>query len=955
MKARDLLFRMLAVVAGAQICVMVLLGSIGMREGMAKTLAAVFLLSLFCAPFLYWFVGKRVARRLSGQTLPSGESPGMGSILHSLTSNVPGIVYRGQRDWSLSFVSAEVESVTGYTGEEFLRGVAKWKEIIHFDDLERVKESFRTAVRERLKTLRVEYRIRHRNGDIRWIADRRQMMYNNAGAFDYVDGLILDITERKETDRRLAESEYRFRTITDTAPTGVVTADSAGTIDFFNRAAERMFGYTSDEIVGRNVTILIPERFREAHRTGLNRFRRTGETRIIGRTVELEAQKKDGSEFPIELSLGTWGKREAPCFSAIVRDITERRQWEDDRRESEEKFRVIFEEAKDGILLSNIETKRFVTGNRAICDMLGYSLEEIQRLGVADIHPEEELPRILDLFERQGRQASEIANEIPVQRKDGSVFFAEIKTSPVTISGTGYLIGNFRDVTERRTAERTLTRLGLAVDQAAEAVVVTDTAGNIEYVNPAFERITGYSLKEAIGCNLRMLKSGKHDDAFYQRMWETISHGEVWSGRFVNRKKDGTLYDEECTISPVRDASGKIVNFVAGKRDVTREMILQKQLQTAQRMESVGTFAGGVAHDFNNALTGVLGFGEMLKQRLAGDPSASADVEQILRSAERASTLTRQLLAFARRQVIEPVHLDLSKVVLDLSKLLRQVIGEHIEVKISQKEDLPSVFADPGQMEQVLMNLALNARDAMPSGGHLLIGTEVVSVGRKYVRSHPYMKEGRYVLLTVSDTGIGMEANTLERIFDPFFTTKGPEKGTGLGLAVVYGIVKQHNGFIHVYSEPGIGTTFKILLTAVDAGADATAEWNEETVCGGTETILLAEDDGPVRMLVERTLKECGYRVLPACNGEEAVEIFRQNAGEIQLAILDVVMPKKGGKEAFEEMHTANPALKVIYTSGYTADAVHESFVLRPGVSFLQKPFGLAILAGKVREVLDSR
>ena len=885
----------------------------------------------------------------------AAEKQELGNRLLSLINNVNGMVYRGHRDWSLSVIGAEVEPVTGYTSEEFMSGAVSWKVIIHPDDQGWLKESFRKAVKDQLKTLRVEYRIKHKNGGIRWVADRRQMMYDVNCSFAYVDGLLLDITERKETDRKLAESEYRFRTIADTAVNGMVTVDSRGNIDFFNRAAERLFGFTSDEVAGRNVTMLIPERYRNAHKAGLERYLKMGEPRIIGKTVELDALRKDGTEFPIELSPGTWGPREAPFFSAIIRDITERRHWEEALRESEERFRAIFDGSKDGILLADVESKRFITANRAVCDMLQYSLDEIRRLGVTDIHPDEDLPRVLDAFERQARQEFEVAKDLPVKRKDGSVFFADIKSSPVTISGKQYLIGNFRDVTERRETEEALTRLGMAVDQAAEAVVVTDTEGNIEYVNPAFERITGHSREEAVGRNMRILKSGKHDERFYKEMWATLSKGEVWQGRFINRKKDGTLYDEEDTISPVRDSFGKIVNFVAGKRDITREVVLRKQVQTAQRMESVGTLAGGVAHDFNNALTGVLGFGEMLKRRLADDPKASADVDQILRSAERASTLTRQLLTFARRQVIEPVNLSLGKVVLDLSKLLSKVIGEHIEIKTSLHEDLPSVFADPGQMEQVLMNLCLNARDAMPSGGMLLIRTEVTTVDGEYVKAHPYVKEGRYVLLTVSDTGIGMDEKTIERIFEPFFSTKGPEKGTGLGLAVVYGIVKQHNGFIHVSSDLGKGTTFGIRLPAVDAKPDASAAAKEERVRGGNETILLAEDDAPVRMLAERILKECGYRVLAARNGEEAVGVFKENGGKINLAILDVMMPIMGGKEAFEEMHRANPALKVIYTSGYTADAIHESFVLHAGVPFLQKPFGPGALARKVREVLDSR
>jgi CheY-like chemotaxis protein len=340
---------------------------------------------------------------------------------------------------------------------------------------------------------------------------------------------------------------------------------------------------------------------------------------------------------------------------------------------------------------------------------------------------------------------------------------------------------------------------------------------------------------------------------------------------------------------------------------------------------------------------------------MAGDDQALHDLDEILRCAERAATLTRQLLTFARRQVIEPVNLDLSVLVADLMMLIGKVVGEHIVAKTSPGKDVPTIHADRGQIEQVVMNLCLNARDAMPNGGRLMVETEDVYLEEEHVRQNPYMKTGRYALLTVSDTGVGMEETIRERVFEPFFTTKGPDKGTGLGLAMVYGIVKQHNGFIHLYSEPGKGTAFKVYLPAIEAQPDAVPEKRkEEIVRGGTETILLAEDEEAIRALAERILTGFGYTVLVARNGEEAVEIFRKNK-EIVLAVLDVVMPRKGGKEAFEEMYKQNPLLKVIFMSGYSADAIHDSFVLTPDTSFLQKPFGPTVLARKVRETLDTQ
>jgi PAS domain S-box-containing protein len=901
----------------------------------------------------------RASRRLTEQTLEVEKSEernrDLARELTSLVNNVPGIVYRGYRDWSLSFIGAEVEPVTGYTPDTFTSGAVGWKEIIHPDDMEQVREAFRKAEKEKTDTLRVEYRIRNKDGAIRWIEDRRQLIYGESGAFAEVDGLLLDITERKETDGRIQESHDRFRALADTAPDGIITVDAQGTIAFINRAGERQFGYTHSEVMGKNITILIPERYRSAHQAGMERFLKTRDPRIIGNTVELEGLRKDGSEFPIELSLSTWASMEGPFFSAVIRDITERRNWERSLKESEEQLRVIFEGSKDGILLADVESRKFYTGNQTICDMLQYSLDEIRQLGVSDIHPEEDLPWILEGFDRQARQEIEMVNDIPVKRKDGSVLFVDIKTSLITVSGKSYLMGNFRDAMERRKTEEGLTRLGMAVDQAAEGIVITDAEGRIEYVNPSFERITGYPRNEAVGRNMRILKSGKHDELFYGNMWETILRGDVWRGRFINRKKDGMLYEEEAVISPVRNASGKIIHFVAGKRDITRDVMLQKQVQTAQRMDSVGTLAGGIAHDFNNALTGIMGVAEILRLKVGENPGVLKNLDLLDVCARQAATLTRQLLTFARRQVIDPVNLDLNVVVSEMVKLVGKVIGEHIEVKTFLDKGLPTTKLDRGQVEQVIMNLCLNARDAMPSGGRLLLETADVTVDVEYVNTHPYVTPGRYARLTVSDTGSGMDKETLGKVFEPFFTTKPVGQGTGLGLSSVYGIVKQSGGFIHAYSEPGNGSSFKVYFPAVEAPPDVVpGKRREEAVRGGTETILLAEDAESIRALAERILTGLGYTVLIARDGEEAVDVLDRNV-KVDLAVLDVVMPRKGGKEAYEEMRKGNPNLKVLFMSGYSAEAGHESFVLTPGTPFLPKPYTPASLARKVREVLDTR
>ncbi|MBI5343626.1 MAG: PAS domain S-box protein [Deltaproteobacteria bacterium] len=773
-------------------------------------------------------IAKQIAMAIRHDRTLSGERE-LAGRLYSLTNNIPGVIYRGLRDWSIAFIGNEVERLTGYASGEFLRGDILWKELIHPAEREKVKEAFRYAVRERRRVLRTEYRILHKDGSVRWVADRRQLVYDGDGTFVYVDGLLLDITDRKHAEEERLSNERRFRAIADTATDAIVSTDSAGTIVFFNTSAEKLFGYESDELVGRSLSLLVPVRYRSAHERGMARFLKTGEARLIGKTVELHGRKKDGTEFPIELSLATWKIGESVFFTGIIRDIT-----------------------------------------------------------------------------------------------------------------------------ARKSAEEELSRLATAVEQLAEAVVITDTDGTIQYVNPAFEEITGYPPGESVGRNASFLKSGRHEEAFYRDMWDTIRRGEVWTGHFFNLRKDGKVYEEDALISPVRNDSGRIVNYVAVKRDVTKIVSLEKQLQTAQRMEAVGTLAGGIAHDFNNALTGVLGFAELLESQVGEDKRARSDLEQIKRCAERASNLTRQLLTFARRQTIAPVHLNMNDVVTDMTKFVAKIAGERIEMKTSLAKGLPSIRADFGQMEQILMNLCLNARDAMPDGGVIRIETGEEVLGGEYAMEHPYVKPGRYVKLSVSDTGSGMDEKTRERAFDPFFTTKGPERGTGLGLSVVYGIVKLNNGYINLYSEPGVGTTFRIYFPAVDEPSGAVAARNrEEPIRRGTETVLLAEDDEVVRKLAERTLSDAGYTVLAARNGREAVEICRGHR-EIALAVLDMIMPELNGKEAFEAMRGLDPKIKAIFTSGHAVDANGKPFVLGEGIPFLQKPYSLVSLVRKVREVLDT-
>jgi len=431
----------------------------------------------------------------------------------------------------------------------------------------------------------------------------------------------------------------------------------------------------------------------------------------------------------------------------------------------------------------------------------------------------------------------------------------------------------------------------------------------------------------------------------------------VWKGRVVNKKKDGSLYTDDVVITPVRSDSGEFVNYVSVQRDVTRELELEQQLLRSQRMEAVGQLTAGIAHDFNNLLTAINGFAELIQYQLSPDNGIYDMAGKILHSGRHAADLVSQLLAFSRKQIIRPKVLDLNIIVINIEKMLRRVIGEQIELEIIPVPELWPVEVDPTQMEQVIINLAVNARDAMPNGGKLTIETTNVVLDDAYVSTHLEAQPGEHVMLVVSDTGCGMSKEVQAHIFEPFFTTKEVNEGTGLGLSTVFGIVKQSRGNIWVYSEEGLGATFKIYLpraahVAVSPGQPAPFR----DLPRGTETILLVEDEVLVRDLASRVLQEQGYTVLPAANGRDALRLAQDHpGGQIHLLLTDVVMPGMGGKDLADQVKTIHSDIKTLFTSGYTSSSVVNYGVLLTNVKFLEKPFSSVSLTHKVREVLDGR
>lgn len=506
-------------------------------------------------------------------------------------------------------------------------------------------------------------------------------------------------------------------------------------------------------------------------------------------------------------------------------------------------------------------------------------------------------------------------------------------------------------------AQESLRKLSLAVDQSPDMVIVTDQSGRIEYVNPAFEELTGYSCHEVCGQSPRILKSGEQGPEVYQEMWRTILHGNVFRGILVNRKKNGELYHVEQSICPVRDGQGGITHFIATGRDLTERVRLEAQLQQAQKMNAIGRLAGGVAHDFNNLLTIITSYSEMALDEIPPGTALASKIQEVLLAARRAAELTRQLLAFSRKQPRALRLADLNEVIATIAKTLPRLIGEDIEFSFEPGEGLGRVRVDPVQIEQILMNLASNARDAMPKGGHLRIETCDVALDEAYVDSKKTdIPVGRYALVSVSDDGEGIAAEHLPHIFEPFYTTKVSGKGTGLGLATVYGIVKQNKGFIWPYSELRRGTVFKIYLPCVAAQPSVSepADQKKQSAARGTETILVVEDEPAVRTAATEFLRLQGYNVLEAKDGLEALAAVGRENSPIHLVMTDVVMPNMSGGEMAEQIRRLRPEVKWLFVSGYAGRTVLDHRVLDGRSSFLQKPYTLKELAARIRETLQN-
>jgi PAS domain S-box-containing protein len=605
----------------------------------------------------------------------------------------------------------------------------------------------------------------------------------------------------------------------------------------------------------------------------------------------------------------------------------------------------------DGLAIATDGNGRIVYANRSALQSCGFSQSEVK---------DNSLEKLFDLTAKQQKSIKECLDgktstsfETTAKTKSGANFAVKLKVAPLNPAAEDSGLAVFAvDVSGFKRTIEEQARLVTAVEHAAESIIVTDPAGKIEYVNPAFEKITGYARDEVIGGDIALLDSGQQAKTFFSSIINTLQRGEIWQGRLVNKRKDHSLYETEATISPIKNKAGKITNYVSLQRDVSHEVRLERQLRQAQKMEAIGTLAGGIAHDFNNLLMGIQGNISLSLLDIEADSPYYKNLKKIEQYIQNGVDLTKQLLGFARGGKYEISLLNLNEL-LEEQNLMFSRTNKEIIFKNELKPDLWRVEADRGQIEQVLMNLYLNALQAMPDGGTLTTRTANLTIDEDQYSPY-YVKAGKYIRMTIEDTGIGMDEGVQQRIFDPFFTTKEMGRGTGLGLASVYGIVKNHEGFINVFSKTGQGTRFEIYLPSSDKGVPIKEKVVEEFV-EGQETVLLVDDEDMIIDVGTRMLKKLGYKVFAARDGREAIAIFKKHQKKIDVIVLDMIMPQMGGGETYDQIKKIKPGVKVLLSSGYSINGQASEILNRGCNGFIQKPFNMQNLSQSLRAILEGK
>jgi len=852
-----------------------------------------------------------------------------------------------------SYVSPSVYRLRGYTPEEvmaqsFERALVPEAYSLIAEDLPKRLKAFAEGDESaRVQTREIDQP--HKNGSTVQTEVVTTLLTDELGRATEVLGVSRDISDRKRAETALRESEERFRKAFYTSPDSInINRLHDGVYVLINKGFIDITGYSEKELLGissLDLNIWAHPADRQRLISGL---KEKGEVR----NLEAQFRLKNGEIRYGLMSASVIELSGVPHILSITRDITNRRRAEEGLRESEARYRTLTEAAQDSIfIVDRDDVVQFV--NTAAAKFLGRTPQDIVGRKRSEFFPpdvggtqEKSIQKVL----KSGEPASD---ESPHLSSRGEVWLntslAPLKNDEGNVVA---VLGISREITERKRAEETRRLLAHTMESISEIATITDLQNRLTYVNESFVRTYGYERNEVIGRHIGFLWSPNNPSGLLE---EILSKSKIgfWKGEVLNVTKNGREFPLFLRASLVRDDSGATIGLVGISEDVSERKQLEAQFLQAQKMEAVGRLAGGVAHDFNNMIGVILGYAVLMEQQLKPADPLLHRVRAIISCAEKSANLTRQLLAFARKQIISPVPLNLSNAVLSIQAMLARLIGEDITLHIHADDNLWNVKFDPTQFDQVLANLATNARDAITDVGIITIEMMNVVIDSRYKGAHLDFVPGEYVMVAFSDTGVGMDKETQANIFEPFFTTKPEGEGTGLGLATVFGIVKQNNGFINVYSESGNGTTFKIFFPRYYGAAETVSEKEEDIPLKGTETILVVEDEEELLTLCKKALEMQGYTVLAADSPGDAILICQQQDRTIDLLVSDVVMPGMNGKELREKLESIKPGMKVIFMSGYTADVVAHRGIMDEGLQFLAKPFTPQALVKKVRKVLN--
>ena len=848
--------------------------------------------------------------------------------------------------------SDETYRVYGVTLDTFVPDAASFLNLVHPDDRPAMQAWIRACMAGE-KPGGLEFRAVLPDGTIRFINGHGELTSDAVGR-RYLSGTAQDITERKRAMAAVRESELRFRSVWEKSADGMRLTNREGRILDVNDAFCKLVRLPREELLGQVLSIVYQ---REGPDDDLSLYQRrfdAGETisNLLG-----SATLRSGEAVHLEVTssfIETTGHER--MLLSLFRNVTEREQAALALRTSEEKFRGIFENVQDvfyeasldGTIIEvspSIETMS--KGQYHRNDLIGRPMSEFY----ADAGQRQVL---LSTLQERGSVSD---FEITLKNRDGSLIPCSI-SSKIWFDAQGHpksIMGSMRDASGRKRAEEDLRMQSAALNAAANAIVITDAEGNLQWANQAFNNLTGYQPVEAIGKNSRdLVKSGRHDRLFYKQLWDTVLAGKIWTGEMINRRKDGTLYAEEQTITPLLDASGKVHHFIAIKQDISNRKLLEDQVRQMQKLEGLGTLASGIAHDFNNILGIVLGHLALLERTRENEGQFKQSISSIQKAVERGASLVRQILTFARRSETQLEPVNINAAIKELAKMLDETFPKTISISHQLEKAVPVISMDPTHLHQTLLNLCVNARDAMDGRGDLTIETALVR-GALLTGRFPNASANHYVKVSVTDTGSGMDEETKRRIFEPFFTTKEVGKGTGLGLAVVYGVIQSHNGFIEVESAPGVGTTFNLFFPIPEGilAPDRPRPERTEELPGGNETILVVEDEPILREVLAKFLETAGYTVIPSSDGEEAVTLYGARKDDIDLVISDMGLPKRNGWEAFKVMQKVNPAIRALLASGYLEPG-QRSEILKSGIrNILNKPYHMEEILKAIRETLD--